>query len=398
MVPTTPAGDFHQTSQQQNATSPSFSGLPTPGPSSELRPQQPQSQQLDFDHFSQPLPSPMSSHGHHNLPYPHHNDYIHRGTSSAPEHIAFHVRTGPTPSPHFSGGTSSRQDIDLDISPLTSPWLGAYGGNASRNPDGDALRPPSNKRGPPIEEPPHSSRKKHSSGMPPVAEGIVSAGGMAMNSSTSNRRPYHKGSKSTTSTPLLRGSRSRSKSGAGNAFATNPLTTSNGGNGYGLPDGSNGTATYSAQGSSGQSLPAAPVDTPSPVDLSMPPPPAPATAAPDPSRSSDRDVSSGLSGGEGPAAMASSSQLTPLTPGVVMKLGPFGPSPSPSTAPVQTASAAKATRSRTKSEATGKASKAGAGLKHILPGTSTIFRLCLIGFSLTFHSSRTKQRRSRSFI
>lgn len=318
----------------------------------------------------------MSSHGHHNLPYPHHNDFIHRGSSSAPEHIAFHVRTGPTPSPHFTGGNSSRPEIDLDISPLTSPWLGAYGGNNSRSNDGDTLRPPSNKRGPPVEESSHSSRKKHSSGMPPVAEGVVSSGSMPMNGSTSSRRPYHKGSKSTTSTPLLRGSRSRSKSGAGNAFATSPLTTSNGSNGYSMPD-----ATYSAHGSSGQSLPAAPVDSPSPVDLSMPPPPAPATAAPDPSRSSDRDGSSAYGGGEASAATASSSQLTPLTPGVVMKLGPFGAGSSTATAPAQAASTTKTTRSRTKSESTARASKtaSGSGLKPILPGA---FYLCGEGYEI----------------
>ncbi|KAF6764353.1 hypothetical protein DFP72DRAFT_871594 [Ephemerocybe angulata] len=383
---TSPAGAFEQQSLQQrmpnNTTSPNFTGLPTPGPSNELRPQQPQ---IDFDHFSQQLPSPMSSHSHHTLPFSHQsNDYMHRGANSAPEHLAFHVRTGPTPSPHFTGG--HRPEVhDLDISPLTSPWLGAAYGGSARDSEGShdqsLLRPQdqrlqSNKRGaPPNGEDSSHSRKKHSSGMSSAAEGAGgSGGGMSMNASSSARRPYHKGSKSTTSTPLLRGSRSRSKSGAGNAFATSPLV--GGGSGGHNVDGGRGGSLVS----SGHSLPSVPVDSPSPVDLSMPPPPAPATAAPDPSRAPDSNLPAGFGGEEGAGASSTGSgpQLTPLTPGVVMKLGPFSSSTSSTAtaAPMQ-ATATKTVKTRSKSDAAGKKAAAGAsssahahagaGLKHILP-------------------------------
>ncbi|KAF6741710.1 hypothetical protein DFP72DRAFT_1083215 [Ephemerocybe angulata] len=129
---TSPAGAFDQQTQQQcmpnNTTSPNFTGLPTPGPSNELRPQQPQ---IDFDHFSHQLLSPMSSHPHHTLPFAHQsNDYMRRRSNSAPEHLAFHVRTGPTPSPHVTGNHRPEvHDLDTSDDPLAGDGL-CHGGGA----------------------------------------------------------------------------------------------------------------------------------------------------------------------------------------------------------------------------------------------------------------------------
>ncbi|KAJ2915422.1 hypothetical protein MD484_g5003, partial [Candolleomyces efflorescens] len=352
------SADFNHGQQQNcvpnNATSPSFTALPTPGPSNELRPRQPP---LDFDNFPQPLPSPMSSHTHHGMPFS--DDFIQRGTNSAPEHIAFHIRTGPSPSPQLAGG--SRQDVDLDISPLTSPWLGAVYGNVSRPTDTENSHDPSirhsdqrlpNKRGPPVNGDDISiARKKHSSGLQSFPE----SGMQSTNASGSGRRTYqHRGSKSTTSTPLLGGSRSRSKSSVGKAFATSPMTfaPAGGHNIDGVPPlpGSNNV----------------PTDTPSPVDLSMPPPPAPSTVPQDPSRSSDNGANALNQDEQFPGPQ----QLTPLTPGVVMKIS-FNPGAG--TTPASQGPTTRNSRSKSKSEAAGKPSKnasgpnSGSNLKNILP-------------------------------
>ncbi|KAJ7683037.1 hypothetical protein B0H17DRAFT_1075068 [Mycena rosella] len=76
-----------------------FHGLPTPGSSTELRAQpsveyvSPMILNYDDTTYNQPQYNPP------------------RGSASAPAHIAFRT---------------TQQDLDFDISPLTSPWLGAH--------------------------------------------------------------------------------------------------------------------------------------------------------------------------------------------------------------------------------------------------------------------------------
>ncbi|KAJ6627830.1 hypothetical protein B0H10DRAFT_1992097 [Mycena sp. CBHHK59/15] len=75
-----------------------YHGLPTPGPSTELRAQS-----------SVEYVSPMIL--NYNDTYSQSQYSAPRGSASAPAYIAF---------------SSAAQDVDFDISPLTSPWLGAH--------------------------------------------------------------------------------------------------------------------------------------------------------------------------------------------------------------------------------------------------------------------------------
>jgi hypothetical protein len=130
-----------------------------------------------------------------------------RGSTSAPAHIAFNTSPSlPFPSP---------AELDFDISPLTSPWLGAHQQTVS-------ARQNANKRtaSPSVDETSmRPSRKKLSPAIRP-------------HNPTSNTKKVVRGTRSTNSTPLLRSSRSRRDSMVGDGAG----------------------------------------DTPSPVDLSMPPP------------------------------------------------------------------------------------------------------------------------------
>lgn len=125
----------------------------------------------------------------------------HPGSMSAPAHIAFNSK-------HVMPS-----DLDLDMSPLTSPWLGAHGAQSSSS---QFMHRPSIKRtaSPGAEEAQGSSRKRKTNGS------------MAPKASASLSRRSPRATKSTNSTPFLSA---------------------------GLPDGD-------VQ------------ESPSPVDLSMPPP------------------------------------------------------------------------------------------------------------------------------
>ncbi|KAJ7269889.1 hypothetical protein C8J57DRAFT_1323836 [Mycena rebaudengoi] len=163
-----------------------FHNLPTPGPSTELRAQP--SNAMEYV-------SPMILNYNDTYNQPH---YAPRGSTSAPAHIAFRT---------------TQPDLDFDISPLTSPWLGAHQQPVRQQ----QPPPPKNKRGASSSEEEtadHPSRKKQS----PAIRATVPI------PKKSNR------SKSANSTPLLRSTRTRKGSIC------------------------------------------APGDTPSPVDLSMPPP------------------------------------------------------------------------------------------------------------------------------
>jgi hypothetical protein len=180
-----------------------------------------------------------------------HQQYPPRGSTSAPAHIAFRT-------------TSTQPDLDFDISPLTSPWLGAHQQPVRQQQQSaapSAATRTSSKRNASSSEDEATgerpSRKKHS----PAIRATV-----PIPKKTSSR------SKSANSTPLLRSTRSRKDS-------------------IGVPG-----------------------DTPSPVDLSMPPPAPPADSS---SSNNTTSVNSHVSPGLRP-------QLTPVTPASIMNLGRLG--------------------------------------------------------------------------
>ncbi|KAG2156805.1 uncharacterized protein EDB93DRAFT_1125724 [Suillus bovinus] len=162
----------------------SFSGLPTPVSSTELRPlpnpeflsrigsQYPNPQDVYSSHPLDPvsLPSPHDA----SLSPQYLRDTRHPGSSSAPANIVFHHTSPAMPPP----------DLDIDISPLTSPWLEAY----------HHQRPP-NKRtiSPSAEDAARAVRKRG----PPTT------------SPASTVKQSIRYAKSATNTPLLRSTRSR---------------------------------------------------------------------------------------------------------------------------------------------------------------------------------------------
>ncbi|KAH7886849.1 hypothetical protein F5I97DRAFT_2059395 [Phlebopus sp. FC_14] len=185
-----------------------FSGLPTPISSTEIRP-------LPNPDFLNRMNSPYTnsqqdiynSHGLENvhLPSPQEpagsSQFLrHPGSASAPANIVFHT------SPSFA--LPSPSDLDIDISPLTSPWLEA----SQQQP----MHPRPNKRTTSPNEEESGTRTSKKRSMP---------------ATTAAKKPA-RNVKSATSTPLLRSSTSRTRR--------------------------NSTAMET--------------DSPSPVDLSMPPP------------------------------------------------------------------------------------------------------------------------------
>jgi hypothetical protein len=174
-----------------------------------------------------------------------------RGSTSAPAHIAF--RSSP----------SHPSDLDFDISPLTSPWLGAHqqavpprqiSNKRTASPSGDEMTA-------------KPSRKKQSPAIRP-------------SNPSSSTKKVTRGSKSTNSTPLLRSTRSRKGSAAGEPVG----------------------------------------DTPSPVDLSMPPPAPPANQI----SSSSASSSSASLDNFVPPSPDLNAPLTPVTPASIMNLGRLG--------------------------------------------------------------------------
>lgn len=147
--------------------------------------------------LSHPHQSPTANTQYHHMP---------QGSSSAPANIAFQ---------------SLSSDLDFDISPLTSPWMGPNN-PTSVHPPTTRKRTASPGNG---EDPSQPSRKRQSPAIRPTNPGPP------IKKST-------RGSKSTITTPLMRSTRPRRNS------------------------------TTVAEG-----------DTPSPVDLSMPPPTQPASSS-----------------------------------------------------------------------------------------------------------------------
>ncbi|KAG0696595.1 hypothetical protein DFH29DRAFT_950398 [Suillus ampliporus] len=212
-----------------------FSGLPTPMSSTELRPlPNPEflsriSPQYSHTPPQDVYPSHALALDPASLPSPHDSsvssqylrDTRHPGSSSAPANIVFHHTSPSIPLP-------SPSDLDIDISPLTSPWLEAY----------HTQRPP-NKRtiSPSAEDAARAVRKR---GLPSTTSPAP----------TVKQTTRH--AKSATNTPLLRSTKSRR----------------------------NSTIMET--------------DSPSPVDLSMPPPapPGPRQSPPNPAASSTYEATS----------------------------------------------------------------------------------------------------------
>jgi hypothetical protein len=174
------------------------------GPSSELRPQQ--NNEYVSPMILQYMETPQESYqndmqqsqSHHS----NNSHYHHLGSNSAPANIAFQTTSVP-----LSSG-----ELDFDISPLTSPWLGAHQHSSHPRQTNKRTASPSGDEGSSM-----PSRKRQS----PAIRPSIPMQSMKKSSRTS---------RSTNSTPLLRSTRSRRNS-----------TVMEG-------------------------------DTPSPVDLSMPPP------------------------------------------------------------------------------------------------------------------------------
>ncbi|KAF8629816.1 hypothetical protein AX15_003261 [Amanita polypyramis BW_CC] len=296
-------------------------GLPTPAPSGELRPQQ---QSLDYispmilnnfveaasgssqnhhPHQSVPSSPSLSSNTYSSTPY------LHPGSISAPEYVAFQ-----TNSPHH--GLSSPADLDLDISPLTSPWLGAqqnhhlsfqnqtqtqnHARQQLHNMSGSQYPTTSlsgsvngSKRSASPSSTDIDARKKQS---PAVRPTNPSAFTQHLDQSHQTKKSQRTGSRSTSSTPLLRarsGSTRRRKGSIAGIFNTP-------------------TAINEVPG-----------DSPSPVDLSMPPPapPAPPNLILTSSGTSSAPPSSAVNSlqqGHG------TSHLTPVTPASIMNLDAKG--------------------------------------------------------------------------
>ncbi|KAK7034540.1 hypothetical protein VNI00_012387 [Paramarasmius palmivorus] len=233
------------------------------------------------------------------------NPIHHRGTSSAPAHIAFSQ-------PHHSNN-----DLDFDISPLTSPWLGADMGSGSGSRVHGYHHPqhhqqhsrqnhansspfltasgsntgPSNKRtaSPSNEMMEEYSRKTRQS--PAVRATIPSSSSGASNSdiystnSLSRRNSIARGSRSVNSTPLLKGTvsipGSRSRKGSSATTSSSAIKQVGSSPSPNSGAGASGASGLGSGAASGMNFSEGVQDSPSPVDLSlsMPPPAAPASAS-----------------------------------------------------------------------------------------------------------------------
>ncbi|KAF8493405.1 hypothetical protein F5888DRAFT_1723414 [Russula emetica] len=246
-------------SERQKPQNP-FLGLPTPVNSAELHAQSsPNTDYIspitlgyvdDTSHYrtnNQPQPQLLPD---MHLP-PHHMPASH-DARSAPANVVFDT-TPPMPLP-------SPGDLDFDLSPL-SPWMDAYKPDPSQQ-----ARRSKRTASPPVDEQAKVARRRPSP-TPRVP------------STPNSTKRARRGTKSASSTPLLRSSRA---------------------------GGHRNSASVDVPG-----------DTPSPVDLSMPPPGPPASVT-QPANASSSSVNV-------PVAISSSASatghMTPVTPASIMNLG-----------------------------------------------------------------------------
>ncbi|KNZ78702.1 hypothetical protein J132_10807 [Termitomyces sp. J132] len=281
-------GSVEQRRPMQNQ----YNGLLTPGPSADIHPKQPS---VDFvspivlsnnylESQSQltsqiPPQEPFRPDIHMRPINPPHTHPINtnfngppRGSTSAPEHIAFRNKL-PSPT-----------DLDFDISPLTSPWLSAQ---QHLQPAGVNPYPTSNKRCASSSGDEGNSMPSRKRQSPAIRATNASIPG---NGSGVNQRKSTRATRSTNSTPLIRSARSQKGNIAGEFLA---------GEIHG--------------------------DSPSPVDLSMPPPAPPVPVSSASSSGSSDPVSERLD----PSSQFNS-HLMPVTPASIMKLGRLGSLVSPS--------------------------------------------------------------------
>ncbi|KAJ3853852.1 hypothetical protein EV368DRAFT_3895, partial [Lentinula lateritia] len=317
-------------SQARDQTQRRFHGLPTPGSSTEIRPSQPipvefvspmllnfndidsRGSTITGNNFASSPPFHATSNtgggGHARA----HDHYIaHRGTASAPAHIAFGNPYHPSQNGmNMHGGINAmnmssepssplHSELDFDISPLTSPWLGAkITGNSNGNGRIQAYGHPQNQSQTHRDQNQMHSHLNTHAGLKRAAspneigrsrkrQASISLSPNTMRPSASNTtsssrstRVSVSGSRSMNSTPLLRGINPNSNTRArrGSIKSNSPMTMAmTGGAGISSVTGfssmpSNGDNSNLGFGVVG--------DSPSPVDLSlsMPPPAAPASA------------------------------------------------------------------------------------------------------------------------
>jgi hypothetical protein len=243
--------------------------------------------------------------------------YTERGTASAPAHLVFH---------HPHGNSYQTNELDFDVSPLTSPWLGS---NTPGVPPPPPPLPPAH---------PSSSQKRTATNSGDDEAAVMGAAGAGksrrqkisppmppINSSQNpTGKKTHRSSKSMTATPLLRSSRSR----GGSIAATG--------------------------------------ETPSPVDLSMPPPELPPVSfVLSSSTSIERSVSS---------SPQTNPTLMPVTPASIMNLGRLGLDTSLAPQPLRSDTTPHARRrsiSKPSKHMSTNSSMISPGLKPILPGKET---------------------------
>ncbi|KAJ3794721.1 hypothetical protein GGU11DRAFT_689221 [Lentinula aff. detonsa] len=341
-------------SQPRDQTQRGFHGLPTPGSSTEIRPSQPipvefvSPMLLNYNDMDSNSVMSLEMSGQN--PYSRNNSASHTpvfsphdpvGTASAPAHIAFgnpyHSSQngmnmhGSINALNMSSEPSSplHSELDFDVSPLTSPWLGAKmtgngtGSNGRVQPYGHHHQNQTQNRN-------QNQMLPH----PTTHAGMKRAASPSTADIDSSRAPGS-GSRSMNSTPLLRGTdpNANSRTRKGSVISSSPLAMAMGQAGMsgisGFPRMPSPAVDSSSSGSSSKggtnrnnhsdSTPgvngdnsnmgfAIVGDSPSPVDLSlsMPPPAAPASAF-------------GATGTSSGSKLPES--LVPVTPASIMNLG-----------------------------------------------------------------------------
>ncbi|KAH7919048.1 hypothetical protein BV22DRAFT_1134138 [Leucogyrophana mollusca] len=222
-------------SEPQREQVSSFNGLPTPVSSTELRPMpNPEFMSRMNPTYPSPQQDSFSSRGLDSLPSPHTpaapNQYLRNpGSMSAPANIVFHTSPMfPHPSP---------PELDIDISPLTSPWLEAY------------QQQPSQIR---------SANKRTIS--PSADDNAARASRKRQIPSVLPAKKVPRNAKSASSTPLLRSSRSRRNSTVVETDSPSPVDLS-------MPP----PAPPTAEPSPGIAQPHPPEVAPAPEDVRMTP-------------------------------------------------------------------------------------------------------------------------------
>jgi hypothetical protein len=148
--------------------------------------------QETYQNNMQQAHSQSQSHQQHNT------HYHHLGSNSAPANIAFQTNSVPL----------SPGDLDFDISPLTSPWLGAHQHSSHPRQTNKRTASPSGDEGS------IQPRKRQSPAIRP-------------SNPAQNMKKNTRASKSTSSTPLLQSTRSRRNSTAVQLTPVTPASIMN---------------------------------------------------------------------------------------------------------------------------------------------------------------------------